>query len=35
MDFIKIVFFMSNIDPAKYKEGQRQDWDNVASGWQK
>jgi enediyne biosynthesis protein CalE5 len=26
---------MPNIDPAKYNEGQRQDWDNVASGWQK
>jgi ubiquinone/menaquinone biosynthesis C-methylase UbiE len=26
---------MSNIDPVKYKEGQRQGWNNVASGWQK
>lgn len=26
---------MSNIDPAKYKEDQRQGWNNVANGWLK
>ncbi|MGD9534956.1 MAG: hypothetical protein AB7V56_14460 [Candidatus Nitrosocosmicus sp.] len=26
---------MSNIDPAKYKVGQRQGWNNVVNGWLK
>jgi len=26
---------MSIIDPERYKAGQRQGWDCVASGWQK
>lgn len=26
---------MTNIDPVKYKEGQRQGWNNVANGWLK
>jgi ubiquinone/menaquinone biosynthesis C-methylase UbiE len=26
---------MSNIDPAQFKQGQRESWDSVASEWQK
>ena len=26
---------MSHIDPSQFKQGQRESWDNVATGWQK
>jgi len=26
---------MSNIDPSQFKQGQRESWDSVATGWQK
>jgi hypothetical protein len=26
---------MSPLDPNRFKEGQRQNWDGVAAGWQR